>query len=539
MAPAPDRLGETPAAEGPLSQAQALLADYPWRDVDARRPSLLDQLERLRKDRQFALLAQLADRLARHAPADARVRRLQVQALIECGQPSAAIDVAQAALRRVDAGEAEWAELHGLLGRAWKQIFIDARRALAPGDLDALGNAVRAYRKPYEADPGNTWHAINLVAVAACAERMQLRRAPRLDHRALARQIVSHLRDAPAADCWHHATLAEAFLALGELDRAEHHLGLFLRQEPKDLEAFAVASTLRQFEQVWDLGSAGERERGLLEALRTRLMQLSGARLQLDRDDLQRLQQAPEPPAAQLEAILGADGTKSYRWWQTGLRSASSVASIRAGLDARIGTGFLVAAEDLGLPPVARALVLTNFHVVNAEASSGALRAEDASVVFEAADAERSYSVARIVWSSPVDRHDATLLELDAPPPAGVAPLPFARRLPLQPEQGRSQVYVIGHTGGGGLEFSFQDNELLDHEGPADNRFDGTPCRLHYRAPTEKGNSGSPVFNAADWRVIGLHHAGGVLSKLNGKPGTYPANEGIAMLSIIAALRGG
>lgn len=100
-------------------------------------------------------------------------------------------------------------------------------------------------------------------------------------------------------------------------------------------------------------------------------------------------------------------------------------------------------------------------------------------------------------------------------------------------------VYVIGHTGGGGLEFSFQDNELLDHEGPRDNRFDATPCRLHYRAPTEKGNSGSPVFNAADWKVIALHHAGGTLSRLNGKPDTYPANEGIAVLSIISAMRAG
>ena len=111
--------------------------------------------------------------------------------------------------------------------------------------------------------------------------------------------------------------------------------------------------------------------------------------------------------------------------------------------------------------------------------------------------------------------------------------------LALRLDKKPSRVYVIGHTGGGGLEFSFQDNELLDHEGPRDNRFDATPCRLHYRAPTEKGNSGSPVFNAADWKVIALHHAGGTLSRLNGKPDTYPANEGIALLSIISAMRAG
>jgi V8-like Glu-specific endopeptidase len=101
-------------------------------------------------------------------------------------------------------------------------------------------------------------------------------------------------------------------------------------------------------------------------------------------------------------------------------------------------------------------------------------------------------------------------------------------------------VYVIGYPGGRELAFSFQDNELLDHEGPPA----GTPpiagvVRLHYRAPTEGGSSGSPVFNEM-WDVIGLHHLGGKLgvSRLNGKPGTYAATEGIWIRSIAAAPKG-
>jgi V8-like Glu-specific endopeptidase len=64
---------------------------------------------------------------------------------------------------------------------------------------------------------------------------------------------------------------------------------------------------------------------------------------------------------------------------------------------------------------------------------------------------------------------------------------------------------------------------------------------LHYRAPTEGGSSGSPVFNSRLWQVIALHHAGGKLGmpKLNGKPGSYGANEGIALQSIITALKTG
>ena len=64
---------------------------------------------------------------------------------------------------------------------------------------------------------------------------------------------------------------------------------------------------------------------------------------------------------------------------------------------------------------------------------------------------------------------------------------------------GRS-VTVLGHPGGGTLSFSIADNELLDYE--------DTGFKLHYRTPTEGGSSGSPVFNQ-EWRLIGLHHAGG------------------------------
>jgi hypothetical protein len=41
------------------------------------------------------------------------------------------------------------------------------------------------------------------------------------------------------------------------------------------------------------------------------------------------------------------------------------------------------------------------------------------------------------------------------------------------------------------------------------------------------------------WQVIALHHKGGKIGmpRLNGKPGSYGANEGVSMQSIIAAMR--
>ena len=64
-------------------------------------------------------------------------------------------------------------------------------------------------------------------------------------------------------------------------------------------------------------------------------------------------------------------------------------------------------------------------------------------------------------------------------------------------------------------------------------------CRVHYFAPTEGGNSGSPVFDDSGWRVIALHHSGGNfgMPRLNGAAGTYAANEGLALFQITAAVR--
>jgi V8-like Glu-specific endopeptidase len=60
--------------------------------------------------------------------------------------------------------------------------------------------------------------------------------------------------------------------------------------------------------------------------------------------------------------------------------------------------------------------------------------------------------------------------------------------------------------------------------------------KLHYRAPTEPGSSGSPVFNQ-DWELVALHHAGSKeLRSLSGE-GVREANEGIWMSAIIQAMR--
>ena len=69
--------------EALIAYTRALLAEYPWPPAGESSRTAAALLDRLRARRQFALLAELADRVARRAPQDAHVRRLQAQALIE------------------------------------------------------------------------------------------------------------------------------------------------------------------------------------------------------------------------------------------------------------------------------------------------------------------------------------------------------------------------------------------------------------------------------------------------------------------------
>ena len=264
-----------------------------------------------------------------------------------------------------------------------------------------------------------------------------------------------------------------------------------------------------------------------------RLMTASYERWQIEKDRTR----AAELKTEIALRVLGSEGPRAYQWWKTGLERARSVASIRHRFGNRLGTGFLVSAASLGMQPP-ELLVVTSWYLVNQDGISPGIRPADAELVFEAADANKAYSIAAVLWSSPVTVHDASVLRLqDAV--MGIDPIPLANSLPIIEDGAR--VYIIGHPGGRDLAFSFEDNELLDHEGPPG----GNPqikgvSRVHYRAATQPGSGGSPVFNT-QWEVIAIHHMNleADMPRLNGKPGTYGAREGISMLSIKQAILSG
>lgn len=541
-------------------------------------------LKPLRDQRAWLPLVTLAEQLLRREPQDHASRRLYAQGLIELGATSAALALLQSVANTLPPADPEWAEAWGLIGRCHKQVFAETQAAEPAVALRALQDAATAYGQPYRNNPRRyVWHGVNLLALAARAAQLaQVAGAPEVatvpgGTRALAAALLQdllaqHGQDPQdPQDPWLLASLAEVSLgrallagpeptaAVTQADAAlaVHWVQRYV-QHP-GVQAFMVASTLRQFTEIWGLGSTGPLPgwaAGLLDLLRASLLRLPGGALALLPQQLRASTAAnpadaappggaAEPDYGQLEALLSKATAKTLAWWQGGLQAARAVAVIRKRMGARLGTGFLLQASALGLRQQPdELLLLTNFHVINREGLHPAITPAQAEVLFEAAEPGRVHTVAAVLWQSPVDGHDAALLRL-APPPQGIAPLQLAPQLPPRPapdakEEDKPRVYIIGHPGGRELAVSMTDNALIDHEAPPE----GQPARpdvwrLHYRAPTEGGNSGSPVFNDEDWGVVALHHKGGRfgMPRLNGGSGTYAANEGLALPAIAAAIR--
>lgn len=519
-------------------RAQKVLTGAPWPLGSEREHEAITLLRPLKQFREFSLLADIGQRVLRARPGEPFLRRLLVQALIEAGKPSVAIGVAREGLRKLPETHPEWGELYGLIGRAHKQIAIDDGSPTGKTARDALRKGIAAYSLVFRTDEARFhWHGVNLVALLAYANRHGIRFTGAADPLDVARDLIAAAAMQTNPDRWTSASLAEASLALGAMDDVHRHLNNYVSHP--EVTAFEVGSTLRQFEQVWELKAVGDPHgEAMLECLRIKYATLPGAHWHVDASSAAQSGGAPSRElATALQAILGHDGPVSYQWYKAGLDRAQSVAAIRIGTKRRIGTGFIVSGRELGCFDYDEAVLVTNFHVVNRNGDTGyrgALRPDESRATFEGVDANRHYRIKEVLWESPVDKHDACVVRLADPPSLDKA-IPISHILPVVEKT--AQVFVIGHPDGGDLSLSINDTALLDHEGPPNPAPTTGICRVHYRTPTEKGSSGSPVFNAGDWEVIALHHAGGELPAINGKTGNLLANEGISLACIVEAIK--
>lgn len=484
-------------------------------------------LGQLRRKRFFAQMQLLADAMIQAGLDDPVIRRQYAQALIE----QKALTAAGAVLRELARGArrhpTEHAEAVGLLGRVFKQQYVDARQPALRANQAALRAAIESYADAYGRDAvNNYWHGINLAACVARGRRDGLRIARGVDPPGLARTVLESLPIPAAkpesAEPWVLATALEASIALEDDARAAD-LALLYSAHP-GADAFEIASTLRQLTELWGLGSDSGIGTKVLPLLREGLLRRENGAFTVTPDEARNL-------PARLEKVFGFDDYRSLAWYRTGLLRTKTVARIGVEQDRGLGTGFLVRGTQLGDRFGDAWLLLTNAHVVSPHAEhEPALRPAEAVITFEALGVPgapaTTYEVRRTVAVSAPDQLDFALLELDRPV-AGVEAADagsIAPELPLL--DGKQRVYIVGHPGGGSLSFSIHDNLLLGHRDP----------HLHYRTPTEGGSSGSPVYNA-QWKLIGLHHAGSrEMPRLDGSGGVYEANEGITLRAIRAEL---
>lgn len=474
----------------------------------------LGLLQALLARRWFDVADPLADAFTRNPGVALELQRRAAQVMLERGRHAAALKLLLGLRRQPLAPQAE---VMGHIARIHKQQFIDSVELGEP-DPTQLLRATRTYLAAYDEAPAERgWHGVNAAALLhRCADFPAACDLGGRRPEPIAQAILQALQARPAGQLahWDLATGAEAALALGDLAGAADWLRRYVARP--DADAFALGATLRQFEEIWRLGARPEPEAlGLRDLLRAALLKLHGGAVSVSREDVLR---ARALPGGAYEAVFGNDQFQSLENYRRGLERCACVARIGRDAEMGVGSGFLLDAQALGLTRVQGPVLVTNAHVLSAdeeERRQGSLHPAEAVITFAALPdlpPGQEFAVAQVLYSSPRTLLDVTIVQLSPAPPLP-RPIPLAPVLPMRGSKAR--VRVIGHPGGRGLSFSV--NELLDHEDP----------RVHYRTATEGGSSGSPAFND-DWKLIALHHAGGMaLQMLNGQAGSYQANEGI------------
>lgn len=557
-------LAEVETAVESLASAVARGEGMPS-DAEAR-----SLLQALRSKRQFASMARLGEVLIAHGMTAERPRRLYAQALIDSNRLDDAEKVLLRLVRDAKPDSGEWKEARGLIGRVFKQRYVDAdRRPPAAADVANLQRAINEYgdvvARGRLAD--DHWHVINFIALTARARRDGVDPGHDVPAEALADALIATLAPiastmpvgGPEEDIWLLASLGEAHVAKGDFAKARDIYARYARNPAGD--AFEVFSSLRQLVEVWGLARSGLGSE-VIAILETRLGELVAEGAVLGAPDVDRLArvdirlgrpgermergraETPIPVAAAPRETPTTPASKpmsrgpsvvDVQWLIAGADRAKAVAVVRhRSYGSPAGSGFLVRGSDLHPALGDEVFLLTNSHVSGALPGAG-LAPREAVAEFVGSGARAAFR--EVVWESRVDLLDAALVRLDKPP-AGIMPVAIAS-LTEHPddlgeiEEAELRGRLVGISGDAGVNVTFDPFPIRDL-GYADPARPGH-VYMHHDAPTRDGSSGSPLFDEA-WHAIALHRAatppGGRVDALGGRPGNRSTRIAVTLKSI-------
>ncbi len=500
-----------------------------------------DILKIIRKRRYFSMMSRIADAFLRAGLDDAQIKRQYAQALIDQGMAFPALVILREIQGSQRRNSQEWAEARGLIGRAYKQIYIDAHDAHPPHNRRALLEAIASYFDVYKVDPEKyLWHGVNSISLIRRARTDGVKSTGLPDATKIAQAVIARVKELERIDkieAYDLASAAEAYVAINNIKKAGEYLTRYV--DRNDIDAFELESTRRQFDEVLRCGK-NKMKASLLEILNSGILAKSGGTVSMVDRHAHIAATKHDKNTHSFERILGIEYPMSYDSYVTGLHRALCVgcvcirtmhnAIVHYENTTRVGTGFIFPGKLLTDAWTGYQVFMTNNHVIttNRKYAPDALLDSEVEIRFDVLfgghNKSPQFKVKKVLWESIQSELDVTCLLLDnevsIPQDFPVAPV-------MPHKKFADGIYVIGHPLGGQLSFSIQDNFLID----------ATDNRLHYRSPTEPGNSGSPLFNKK-WELIGIHHAGGFeMQKLHGK-GKYPANEGIPISAIKKALTG-
>jgi hypothetical protein len=235
------------------------------------------------------------------------------------------------------------------------------------GDLDRLVSATDRYLEQLSGEPSNDgfWHAINVIALTAREKYLKVASTHRTTAVPRPEDVLkrmSMLYQQTPDDPWVTATASEACLALGDCDAAELWLYRFLHHP--NVLPFYVQSYDRQLREIWGGNPEGTRCVDRLARIIARHIIRTQAQFTISTAAIPALRKALDASDQEgLEKNFLGERTFSVANVRDMLDACKSIGCVTNRTGARMGTGFLIAGEWLGLGSAGPVFV-TNAHVI-------------------------------------------------------------------------------------------------------------------------------------------------------------------------------